>query len=211
MIDELESLQPPVELARLSFEHPIPKKVREHGKALDPAMLEPGDLILVSAKKPNLVGKVIRHHQGKLFNLEHSKWQHAAVSGGRFEICEATMLGVKACEYWEYMTGAYEIRVRRLKGASADDRSKLAYHAATNVRSPYGFLNALNMRAVFGGGNGWERPVMRTRGVICSQLYFEACMRVGYLLDKIPAENVSPAHLSMTPLLEDVPLSWVSI
>lgn len=211
MNDEHERSRPPAQLAKLAFEHPIPREVRKHGQALDPAMLEPGDLILVSAKKPNVVGRLIRHHQSKLFNPEHSKWQHAAVSGGRFEICEATASGVRACEYWDYMTGAYEIRVRRLKDASADERSKLAYFAATNVRSSYGFLNALNLRAVFGNGDGWQRPILKTKGVICSQLYFESCMRVGYLLEKIPPENVSPAHLSMTPLLEDVPLSWVSV
>lgn len=211
MSEEREHSRPPAELAKLSFEHPIPRKVRDHGRALDPAMLEPGDLVLVSAKHPDFFGRLIRYHQSKLFNPEHSKWQHAAVSGGRFEICEATRSGVKACEYWDYMTGAYDIKVRRLKGASADERSKLAYFAATNVRAPYSFLNAINMGAVLGNGNSWQRPILKTKGVICSQLYFEACMRVGFLLDKIPPENVSPAHLSMTPLLEDVPLKWISI
>lgn len=211
MNDEHLSSRPRVELAKLSFEHPIPQAVRTHGKALDPGMLQPGDLILVSSNKPNVVGRLIRHHQSKLFPPEHAKWQHAAVSGGRFELCEATISGVRSCEYWDYMTGAYEIKIRRLSNATADERSKVAYFAATNVRSAYSLLNALNMRAVFGSGNGWQRPIIKTKGVVCSQLYFEACMRVGYLLSNFPPENVSPAHLSMTPLMDDVPLRWVSV
>ncbi|MEO0498544.1 MAG: hypothetical protein AAF141_14455 [Pseudomonadota bacterium] len=211
MNDEAGVSREKVDLAKLSFDHPIPARVRANGWALDPGMLEPGDLILVSSKKPNIVGRVIRYHQGKLFEPEHSKWQHAAVSGGRFELCEATATGVKASEYWGYMTGEYDIKVRRLLNADAEVRSKLAYYAATNVRSAYGYLTALNMRGVLGNADAWQRPLIKTKGVICSQLYFESCMRVGYLLTNIPPENVSPAHLSMTPLMEDVPLKWAKV
>lgn len=211
MNDSQTVSRPKADLAQLSFDHPIPALVRKYGFALDPSMLEPGDLILVSSKKPNVVGKIIRYHQGKLFDEEHAKWQHAAVSGGRFEICEATATGVKACEYWGYMTGKYDIKVRRLKNADRSTRNKLAFFAATNVRSSYGYLNALNMRAVFGSADAWQRPLLKSKGVICSQLYFESCMRVGYLLANIPPENASPAHLSMTNLMDDIPLKWAKV
>jgi len=118
---------------------------------------------------------------------------------------------VKAYEYWEYMTGEYEIKIRRLKGASEAQRSKLAYHAATYVSTHYGFLNIVNIADSLNSGDSWKRRIFASKGIICSQLYFEAAMRIGYLLATIPAHSVCPAHLSMTPLLEDVPLSWVKV
>ena len=109
------------------------------------------------------------------------------------------------------MNGKFELKVRRLKDADSGTRSKLAYHAASATRSAYGFLTALNVGAVLGSGDAWKRPIIKTRGVICSQLYFESCMKIGYLLANIPPESVSPAHLSQTNLLEDIPLSWVKV
>ncbi|MCH8196553.1 MAG: hypothetical protein IH904_00585 [Proteobacteria bacterium] len=198
-------------LSRLSFEHPIPKAVREHGKALDPKVLESGDLILVSKKKKSWLSRQIQTYQSEMFAPEHACWHHAVVSGGRFEICEATLQGVRACEYWKYMTGEYDIKIRRLRNAPSDIRSQVAYYAATNVRTKYGFLNAFNIRRILISGDGWRRTMLWSKGVICSQLYFEACMRVGYLLATIPPENVCPAHLSLSPGMFDVPLSWVKV
>jgi hypothetical protein len=198
-------------LVGLSFDHPIPKRVREYGKALDPTILKAGDLILVSSIKPDYTAREIRRYQEKLFVDEHSRWQHAAISGGRFEICEATIKGVLASEYWKYMTGDYNLKIRRLRGADEATRSRIAYYAASSVRRSYGFFTAWNMKNVLSGGNFWHRPIMHSSGVICSQLYFEACMREGYLLANIPPETVCPAHLSMSPLLEDIEPRWVVV
>jgi hypothetical protein len=199
-------------LSGLSFLHPIPASVRKHGWAINPDVLEPGDLILVSSKSPNWAGKKIRADQSKLFPEEHARWQHAAISGGRFELCEAGIFGVKAREYWEYMTGHYDLKVRRLIGADEAIRTKIAYFAVSNVGRSYGFASLINLHYFFRGRDPWSsKPVFMTRGVICSQLYFEACMRVGYLLSNIPPHTVCPAHLSQSPLLSDVKLSWVKV
>ena len=42
---------------------------------------------------------------------------------------EAVPGGVKAVEYWSYMTGGYDIKVRRLRNASEATRARL--HRAT--------------------------------------------------------------------------------
>ena len=198
-------------LLGLSFQRPIPKAVRDYGLAIDPDILEPGDLILVSRKVHNWTSKRITKYQTKMFPYEHARWYHAAVSGGRYEICEATIWGVKAYEYWSYMTGKYDVKVRRLRNAGAEVRSRLAYYAATNVGSTYGFFNLLNVAHLLSRGNSWDRPIISSHGVICSQLYFESCMRVGYLLANIRPETVCPAQLSISPLLEDVPITWIEV
>lgn len=199
-------------LASLAFEHPMPKEVRKFGRVIDPTILQAGDLIFVSSYKPDYLSRQIAQYQAKLFEPEHARWEHVAISAGRFEICEAVSGGVQAVEYWRYMTGRHDIKVKRLRAADEATRARLAYYAATNVRTKYGYLTALNLGIALRNGNLWGTlPPRRTRGVICSQLYFEACMREGYLLASIPPEAACPAHLSMSPQLEDIPLQWVAI
>ncbi len=197
-----------------ALNHPIPKAVRQHGKIIDPQQLEPGDLLLLSKTSPPWHSKKIQAYQKKLFGDEDACWHHAAVSGGSFEICEATAFGgVVAHEYWKYMTGEYEIKVRRLKDAPAADRYRVAYYAATSVNTRYGFGNILGIIKYLSGGAAWSggTPPLSS-GVICSQLYFEACMRAGYLLTStVRSPHVCPAHLSMSSILVDVPFDWISI
>jgi hypothetical protein len=108
--------------------------------------------------------------------------------------------------------GEYDIRIRRLRGADAATRSLIAYYAASNASAGYGFTNLLNVWAFLRSGDGWRRPRILSSGIICSQLYFEACLRVGYVLEKtVRAELVCPAHLSLSQLMDDVPLSWVPV
>jgi hypothetical protein len=211
------TLPPPLDLPqdqRLSdqtFSRPIPRAVRDHGFALDPKILEPGDLLLFSKKKSTWAGRRIIDAQALQFGPLHACWHHAAVSGGKFEICEATLTGVKAREYWGYMSGQYDIKIRRLKGASAAERSLVAYYAATNVNAGYGFLNLLGLLQALLSGDPWATKSLIYSGVICSQLYFEACMRVGFLLSNIPSTKVSPAHLSVSPQMTDIELAWVKV
>jgi len=189
----------------------MPRAVRRHGRVIDPSGLEAGDLILISSKKPDWTARQIRSHQEIMFSDEHAKWQHVAISGGRFEICEASVTGVTASEYWKYMTGEYEIKVRRLRNADEATRNRLAYHAAKSVRRPYGFWTAYGIGRVLKGGDFWKKSIFKSSGVVCSQLFFEACMREGYLLANIPPENICPAHLSMSNLLSDIHPEWVSV
>lgn len=201
----------PERLSDFSFERPIPKSVRDFGKAIDPKILEPGDLLLVAHKRPQWHSGFIVNQQSKQFAPEHACWHHAAVCGGGFEICEATVFGVKAYEYWDYMNDTFEVRVRRLRNATSEQRSRVAYYAATNVSTGYGFLNLPALASYLSNGNPWGRRLFSSSGVICSQLYFEACMRAGFLLAPISADHVCPAHLSISPQMVDVPLAWVPV
>jgi uncharacterized protein YycO len=198
-------------LSNFSFDRPIPKSVREFGKAIDPKILEPGDLLLVAHKNPSWHSSIIVQQQSRQFAPEHACWHHAAVCGGGFEICEATVFGVKAHEYWDYMNENFDVRVRRLKDASADERSRVAYYAAINVRTGYGFMSLPGLARYLSNGNPWGRRFFASSGVICSQLYFEACMRAGVLLAPISSDHVCPAHLSISPQMVDVELAWVPV
>jgi hypothetical protein len=199
-------------LSSLSFDRPIPKAVRAFGKALDPKILLPGDLLLVANRRPSLRSSGIIRQQSHQFADSHAKWHHAVVCGGGFEICEATTRGgVRAGEYWDYMNGKYDFKLRRLKDATAEERSRIAYYAVTNVRIGYGFLNLVGLALSLSRGNPWGRSMLISSGVICSQLYFEACLRAGFVLANAPAEHVCPAHLSISSQMVDVPLGWVAV
>jgi hypothetical protein len=170
--------------------------------------LEPGDLILVSSKKPRFPATSIRSYQSNLYTEDHACWQHVAISAGRFDIIEATAFGVKFCTYWHYMTGDHNIKVRRLANADKATRTMVALYAAAQVRSWYGYSNLSNIAAILAGADAWRKPLI-TSGVICSQLYVESCMKAGFFLANFPSQNVSPAYLSICDLLETQPLKWV--
>jgi hypothetical protein len=201
---------PPI-IATDRFPSGIPSAVRRHGRVLDPSFLEPGDLILVALSKPGWLQRRIQRTQGQLFEWEHARWHHALVSGGGTEVCEALLRGVVASQYWNYMTGAYEFRVRRIKNATSEVRTKVAYYAATMARTSYGFGAIIPIKSAIDDNDPWKPAFLRSRGVVCSQLYFEACMRAGILLAAIPPDRVSPAHLSASREMDDIPLQWIEL
>lgn len=176
-----------------------------------PELLEAGDLLFVAHKEPGWISRRIQQSQGELFDWQHARWHHVVVCAGRTEVCEALLRGVKARQYWCYMDGKYDLKVRRLKEARPEERTKVAYHAATMTKTAYGFGNLLAIARYFSSNDPWKRSMLRSRGVICSQLYFEACMRVGILLAQLPPDRVSPAHLSASDQMVDVPLRWLSL
>ena len=79
------------------------------------------------------------------------------------------------------------------------------------ARTAYGFGALIPIKATMDGHDPWKRSMFRSRGVICSQLYFEACMRAGILLASIPSDRVSPAHLSASQEMDDVALQWIEL
>lgn len=193
------------------FPKGVPTAVRKYGKVLDPAHLEPGDLILVAKKQPGWLSRRIQHTQSQLFDWEHAQWHHVLVSGGGTEVCEAVLTGVRPKEFWDYMNGEYDFKVRRIKDATSEERTKVAYYAASMARTSYGFGTILPLRRSITYQDAWRRGVFRSRGVVCSQLYFEACMRTGILLATIPPDRVCPAHLSASVQMEDRPLQWLEL
>jgi hypothetical protein len=201
----------PVTIATDRFPSGIPSAVRRHGRVLDPSFLEPGDLILVALNQPGWLQRRIQRTQSRLFEWDHAQWHHALVSGGGAEDCEALLSGVVASQYWNYMAGAHKFKVRRVKNATSEVRTRIAYYAATMARTSYGFGAILPIKNAFDDNDPWKPSIFRSRGVICSQLYFEACMRAGILLAAIPPDRVSPAHLSASIQMDDGPLQWLEL
>jgi len=71
------------------------------------------------------------------------------------------MRGVLAHEYWDYMNDNYDLKLRRLKGATPEEGSRVAYYAGTNVRVNYGFLNLFGLMKSLANGQPWGRSVRR--------------------------------------------------
>jgi hypothetical protein len=178
---------------------------------LDPSFLDPGDLILVACEKPSWLQRRIQRTQSQLFEWDHAQWHHALVSGGGTEVCEAVLAGVVPTQYWKYMAGKHRFKVRRIKNATLATRTKVAYYAASMARTSYGFGAILPISSTLNDNDPWKKSIFRSSGVVCSQLYFEACMRAGILLASIPPDRVSPAHLSATSEMDDVSLQWLRI
>lgn len=193
------------------FSSGIPAAVRKHGRALNPTSLEPGDLILVAKRRPGWLSRHIQKAQASLFDEVHSRWHHVAISGGGTEVCEALISGVKPRQYWHYMTGEYDLKIRRVTTATAEERTKAAWFAGTKARTPYGLGSLFSIRKSLNDNDPWKRTIIRSRGVICSQLYFEAWMMVGFLLANLPSHRVCPAHLSASTLMHDVAQDWVTL
>jgi hypothetical protein len=193
------------------FPSGVPSAVRRHGRVLDPSFLEPGDLILVAQTTPNWLQQRIQRTQAQLYPWDHAQWHHALVSGGGTEVCEAILTGVVPCQFWKYMAGKHQFKVRRIKNAPSETRTKVAYYAATMARTSYGFSAIFPIRSAINDNDPWKRSIFRSSGVVCSQLYFEACMRAGILLASMPPDRVSPAHLSASKEMDDVPLRWIEL
>jgi uncharacterized protein YycO len=197
---------------KFSSDRPIPIATREYGKIVNPSLLEAGDLMLICNKRPEWISIQIQKYQEKIYNREHAKWHHAVVSGGGVEVCEATISGVCTREFWPYMNGENEIRIRRIRGASKADRAKVAYYAASQAGSNYSLFNLFKTWQSLYSWNFLKKSIINSKGFICSQLYFEACMRIGVLLTPgISYDLATPSHLSASSQLEDIEVEFVDI
>lgn len=194
-----------------SYEIPLKKAIRLNNQALNPAQLKPGDLILIHKKKPKLISKIIIWTQ-RVFAPEDAKWHHVVVSGGGFEICEATFFsGVKCKPYWKYMDGNYDIRVRRLPGIDDTLRYRMAYYAASYSKESYNYLQAAGIFT--NQKRDWRSSLpFYSRGIICSGLFVTCCLRVGKLIcSHTSKDRIVPAQLSATDQLEEVDVDWLSL
>ena len=196
-----------------SFDRPIPKRVRENGQVLDPSALQHGDLMLVSQKTPGLISRKIQEYQRTLYEEEHAQWHHAVTVIDQIKICEAIMKGVVCREYWDYMTGDYNIKIRRVIGVG--ERPELACRIAINATAQTGrrysisnLISILRTRP----GELFQQALFNSKGIICSQLYFEACMSSGILLyPEIDPGLITPSHLSSSAMMTDVNVPWIDI
>ena len=194
---------------------PIPKSVRSFGRFPDIDSWRPGDLVLVSSsKQPYLSRKIIAFQENGGFAPDDARWHHAAVYVGQRRICEALVTGVTTSLIYKYI-GNHKLRVRRDPQISPSDGYEVALNAMLRMRSSYSFWTILRM--MFQSRRGfYDQPagmsLASSRATICSKLYADAyslaTMRVlGNAADDVP----TPAFLSSTNLLQDVPSSWFAI
>lgn len=197
-------------------DHPIPKHLREWGYCPDYINWLPGDLILVSAINPKLIGRSIRKVQEKGgYPTDHARWEHAAVHVGAGALCEANRNGVCIGSIYNYASD-HLIRIRRNVSLSQDQRWNLVVHALMQKGNSYDFFSIIDI--VLKANNGFWNYQGTNIGfpnaaVICSQLYatahFLACEQV---LGNRRSGEITPAALSLdTKYLQDVQTAWLKI
>ncbi len=197
-----------------SVQLPIPKAVAELGAIPDSSLLRAGDLILVSpiaghTHKPSAVIRKTQIIAG--YNPEDARWYHAAVYlGFDFRICEATRKGVATASLLDY-AATHLVRVRRDPRLDAETGWKIGVLAACQIGTPYSFrsIAELSRRALKGYWQPREHSAHVGQGLICSQLYSDCYAAAsGRTLWNHIAKEVTPAYLSATDQLSDVPLNW---
>ncbi len=194
---------------------PLPRGLREFGYFPDLSKLWPGDLLLVSALKPTVGSKAIAWVQEKGgYGVDDARWHHAAVYvGARIGICEANLHGVAASAMYPYI-GGYLLRARRDPHISREEGWEVAAHSLIRIHTKYSKSTILKLvKKAFGGY--WKRVADSEdtrRAVICSRLYSDAYSAVtGRVLWNAVSQEVTPAFLSQTPLLSDIPMKWLKI
>lgn len=195
---------------------PIPEEVRKFGRFPDLVQFLPGDLVLVSNLRPTKNHHVIEWVQRKGgYSQEDARWHHAAVYLGNGDICEADLDGVGCRAIYRYVKGHHLIRVRRDSDLTSDERWKIAIRSLTRLRQAYAFsyLPELLWMSLSGFWKQPEKPgQLPKRAKICSQLYVDAYSPVTQrVLVNTASGEITPAFLSSTDRLVDIPIRWLKI
>jgi len=193
----------------------IPPQLRSFGRFPDVTKWRAGDLLLVSAVKPPFSSQqIIKAQERGGYAEEDARWHHAAIYVGRSNVCEALTRGVTHGPIYKYV-GSHLLRVRRDPLLTPDDGWQLAMEAMTNLRTSYSF-GAIASLARKARRGFWTRPSkpspLPDRAVICSKLFADAySITTERVMGNSVAEEVTPAHLSATNKLIDVPMYWAQI
>lgn len=193
---------------------PIPMNVRKFGYCPDYDTWNPGDLILVSSLKPNLIAKSIRKVQELGgYHVCDAKWEHVAVYIGAGAICEANRKGVVVDTIFKYSCN-HLIRVRRNTNLTKDQGWELAVNALKKQNCSYGMLSIVNLffKACMGFHHSGSAISFPKSTIICSELYADSHLKVcGQVLGNIYNGEISPASLSNDGKLTDLQINWNKI
>jgi hypothetical protein len=192
----------------------IPSRVRKLGLFPSTDLWQPGDLLLFGSKHPSLPSKACIRAQSRAgYADDHARWHHAAVYIGRNAVCEARALGVQWRLIYPYI-GGHLIRVRRGVSVPPDKGWEIAVEALKMRGTLYNYfeLVRLGLRSF----SGWWRPkqvsFIRPKAVICSMLFAGSYTKiVKTYLGPEGGEATTPAFLSYTDHLRDVPSCWRTI
>jgi hypothetical protein len=192
---------------------PIPPRAREFGFVPNLRECLPGDLILFRDITPGFFGRSISNAQ-RQFSEEDAQWTHAAVYLYDDLVVEAVPFrGVRTRSLYTDIPNRIW-RVRRQPDLSESLRYKIALRALSMLGSRYSLSAALAIGWRTQTGI-WDRIGTPSFGpvIICSKVFHDAYVEItrsllqGCSID----QAVTPAHLSATIDLQDVPVRWIKL
>lgn len=162
---------------------------------IDRSIIEIGYGILVHGD--SLVSRLIRR-------FTDSYWNHIALSIGGDDIVEAGFGGVRPASLKKYWDST--VRIIRVKDASGDEQVKAALLGATKCNLRYDYLQILWIVLAKIFGRSWLLEHLHRRSrYICSELYYDSWLMVGYVL--CPGKDISmisPEDIANSNLIEFV-------
>ena len=194
---------------------PLPHAVRRFGAVPHFDAIQPGDLLLIREIRPGIVAKGIEAFQAiSGHDSDAAKWTHATVYTGNGYIVEVTITGVRWSSIYKYCTGNHLMLFRRSPDLSLEQGYQVAIRSLHHLRRKYDVGAAALIgfhTAAFGlWRNSLWRPALSTS--ICSMLYAEAFSWVtGKTMENRESGEITPAYLSQTQSLIDVPVGWREI
>jgi hypothetical protein len=206
----------PTEIGKLLIEDP---GVQGLGKYPDIAQIHPGDILLFAPLVPNASCKVITTAQrNRGFGPADSVWTHAAIYLRAGLFVEANIPRVQTCSIWTKVP-AHLIRVRRATGRRdpATFGYRLALEMTTRIGEPYHTGTILRILAYSVSRLGRGAHIDPRGRVFCSQVIADSFLALkegaiyheGADLDLF--NQISPAHLSHSTVLQDVSVRWLAL
>lgn len=189
----------------------LPSKVREFGFIPDFDDWLPGDLVLVSRLRRNLIERQVVKTQARLGHARvDAQWHHAAVYVGDRYLCEARPGGVRYRPVVESVDRNTLLRIRRNIDLTDSERFRVAIRALMRLSQAYSYASVVG---AFFRPLSPKRFVLslsaHKRALICSQLFHDAYAEVtaSILVDRLD-RAVVPAELGATTRLDDVEVHW---
>lgn len=183
----------------------------------DVAKLLPADLILYSSPRGDKIGAAISAVQlAGGFAAEDARWTHAAVYLGDGHLVEAIPNGgvIHRSVYDDPQITSQLMRFRRKPDLSETDRYRVALKASAMLGASYSRAGAVSFGMTMLKGLWQPTSRIDLKGiVICSQVFHDTLAEITrqYLPDCPVRQPVAPAHLSFSPGLEDVEVSWLRL
>lgn len=212
----------PADEASVGVWHPVgwlPEHVRAFGRYPEVQAWKPGDLLLFSCVSPDRISRSIQRFQALGHSADHAMWTHSAVYVGDGQrLCDSDFSwfgprGVSLKPFHEYL-GTHRILVRRPRGLTDHERLQLVLHAVSRNGQKYSLRGIFSLALKMWRGPNRKLYVAHAfaTSVFCSRLYGDAYLQATRRVLQDPWVNdTTPAFLSMTTDLEDVPTRWLTI